>query len=85
MQWREEDVARSKFRLSLVLRATNRPVEAEVVKAEALKMREVWADALPDLASKKEYTDKDDMEIFDFSVTLWHGRTTGIWSDGTHW
>jgi len=85
MQWREEDVSRSKFRLSLVLRATNRPGEAETVRTEALKMREAWAVALPDLQTKKEYTDKEDMEIFDFGVTLWHGRTTGIWSDGTYW
>jgi len=85
LQWREEDIGRSKFRLSLVLRATNRPIEAETMRTEALKTREAWATALPDLRTEKEYTDKDDMAMFDFSVTLWHGRTTGIWSDGTRW
>lgn len=85
IQWRNEDVARTRFRLSLVLQAMSRPSEAEIMKAEAMKMREEWEDALRDLRSKKQTSDKDEMELFDFGVTLWHGRTTGIWSDGLHW
>jgi len=83
--WREEDVARTTFRLAIVLRAQKRPSEAEKLRQEALKMLASCSSTAQDLRTQREYTDKDDMELFDNSVTLWHGRTTGIWSAGTFW
>ena len=81
MQWREDDVIRTKFRLSIVLRAQNRPGEAATVRAEIAKAIEDMRSA----TEKQEFTDKDDMELLDFGVSIFHGRTAGIWSNGTFW
>lgn len=78
-------MARTKFRLAIVLRAQKRPTEAEKVRQEALKMLVSCSSTARDSETQREYTDKDDMELFDRSVTLWHGRTTGIWSAGVFW
>jgi hypothetical protein len=84
MQWREEDEARSKFRLGIILRLQNRPKEADALQRDAFGIRKelrgqakVW--------EGREYTDRDDMELFDKEVTIWHGRTSGIWSNGDMW
>lgn len=84
MLWREEDEARTKFRLSVVLRLQSRPTESERLRKEALE----WygkSSANIDTTITRKYTDKDDMELFDKGVTLWHGRTTGPWSRGDMW
>ncbi len=85
LQWREEDVARTKFRLGVVLRAMSRPEEAAGWRTQALNARKAWEEQLPEFNRSAEYTDEDDMKLFDDGVVLHHGRTTGIWSDGTHW
>ena len=84
MLWREEDEARTKFRLSIVLRLQSRRVESEKLRKEALEIYRK-SSANIDTPATREYTDKDDMELFDKSVTLWHGRTTGPWSRGDSW
>lgn len=93
MQWRTEDISRSKFRLSIVLRAQNRPSEAANLRQEALQeIQEVpgtTRERRPGGGLKgDEHEDGDDklaMEWYDLNVALWHGRTTGSWSDGEHW
>ncbi|KAK0646946.1 hypothetical protein B0T16DRAFT_511487 [Cercophora newfieldiana] len=81
LQWRAEDLARAKFRLSLVLGALNRRQEAVDLRNEALTAHKEWEiplSALPGVDRK--YTDKEYMKLFDDGVVLYHGRTTGIWS-----
>lgn len=87
MQWRQEDVARSKFRLSLVLQAQNRPSEAGILRREAQTALEDLASASTSEKQGEPGDDQDkwEMERFDLMVALWHGRTTGLWSDGEHW
>ncbi|KAJ2970068.1 hypothetical protein NQ176_g8358 [Zarea fungicola] len=34
------------------------------------------------LAVLSSYTDEDDMKLLDFGMSIFHGRTTGIWSNG---
>ncbi|PMD52524.1 pfs domain-containing protein [Hyaloscypha bicolor E] len=85
LQWREEDLARTRFRLAVVLRAQGRPSEASRLCGQAKDERKKWESEMVDMIGQREFTDRDDMELFDFGVTLWHGRTTGKWSDGTHW
>lgn len=64
----------------------NRPGEAADWRNQALTARKAWEKLLPEFkGSDHEYTDEDDMKLFDDGVILHHGRTTGIWSDGTHW
>lgn len=74
-----------KFRLSLVLREMNRPGEADEWRTQSLNARKAWEDQLPDFKESDGYSDEDDMKLFDNGVILHHGRTTGIWSDGSHW
>jgi hypothetical protein len=78
MQWRKEDVARSKFCLSIVLQAQNRPGEARILRREALKV-------LQDLVSARERPgepggneDKWEMEWYGLNIALRHGRTTRL-------
>ncbi len=79
-----EDILRTKFRLSLVLLAAGeergaserrQKIEASI---ESLRSEESPSDHEP-------YTDEDDMKLLDFGVSIFHGRTAGIWSDGKHW
>ena len=81
MIWREEDIVRTKLRLFLVQRAQNRAEEASAMResiAESLaKIR-----PLPDLPV---FTDEDDMKLLDFNVSMFHGRTAGIWGNGESW
>lgn len=81
MQWRNEDVLRTRFRLSIVLRAQSRPMEASTLRQEIAKNLEDIRLAF----GKQVYTDEDDMKLLDFGVTIFHGRTAGIWSNGTLW
>lgn len=83
IQWRVEDMARVKFRLSLVLKALGKSEDAVGIRDEALKMRKEFEDQLPDMAAPQ--SDQAEMELFDRTVCLWHGRTTGMWSDGENW
>ena len=84
--WKSEDIARVKFRLSLVLRDQSRPTEADKFRKEAFEMRRCWEDQLPeDEVNLTSKSDKTEMFLFDFGVTLWHGRTTGIWGNGEVW
>ena len=81
IQWREEDVARTKFRLSIILHKQNRPSEAARFRAEALEIcHRLVQPLLHSLGSTPG--DEDNMTPFDAGVTLWHGRTTGIWGNG---
>ena len=81
MQWRNEDIVRTKFRLSLVLRARERLEEASTILEEIASALETIRSESPQLA----YTDADDMKLLDFGVSIYHGRTAGIWSNGTFW
>ncbi len=82
-QWRNEDVVRTKFRLSLVLHAQGRLEEASTVRQEiAVSLEGVTPDPLP---RRPIYTDEDDMKLLDFGVAIFHGRTAGIWSSGVSW
>lgn len=78
-------MARTRFRLAVVLRAQGRPSEASRLCIQAKDERKKWESEMEDRTRQQELTDKIEMELFDFGVTLWHGRTTGKWSDGTHW
>lgn len=79
MQWRMEDVVRTKFRLSIILRTQNRPVEASATREEIHEyIKNIRLTA-------GEYTDEDDMKLLDFEVSIFHGRTTGVWSNGKFW
>lgn len=81
MQWRNEDIVRIKFRLSLVLGAQGRPEEASAIREEIASFLE---DIRP-VSIRSDYTDEDDMKLLDFEVSIFHGRTAGIWSNGTFW
>lgn len=80
--WRNEDIVRTKFRLSLVLRAQKKPEEASTILDEI-------ADSLKEArrvsTAREKYTDEDDMKLLDLGVSIFHGRTAGIWSNGTFW
>ncbi|KAG8405172.1 hypothetical protein J3458_021849 [Metarhizium acridum] len=83
MAWRDEDILRTKFRLLLVLQARKSeegPIE-EIHGEIASSVKEARR-SLPALSS---YTDEDDMKLVDFGVSIFHGRTTGIWSNGIFW
>ncbi|CAI6332469.1 unnamed protein product [Periconia digitata] len=85
VQWRNEDLARSQYRLGLVLASMNRPSEAQRMLEEARELQKTWYDDLPEKFKESDVGQDVAMEGFDFGVTLWHGRTTGIFSNGTYW
>jgi hypothetical protein len=83
-EWREADVYRVKYRLFLVLELQGRQTEANQVWAEiqeylSTRMGETGEALL--LRSRRDIAEVLDGDI----VTLDHGRTTGIWSNGTYW
>ncbi|KAM0347638.1 hypothetical protein ACHAPU_004651 [Fusarium lateritium] len=79
VEWREEDIVRVKFRLSIVLRTREETVEAKELSYEMTRhVRNLRA-------SVAEFTDADDMALLDWQVTLDHFRTAGIWSNGSAW
>ncbi|KAK3376204.1 hypothetical protein B0T24DRAFT_618221 [Lasiosphaeria ovina] len=87
MQWRKEDVARSKLRLAILLLGQAR-------SGWALNLREALYAILgvDGVHGKPEIMgvgvdglNRGLMGWFDLNVALWHGRTTGPWSDGEHW
>lgn len=70
MEWRNGNVTRTKFRLSILLRAQNRP-------GEASPMREEIARILEDIRLAfgwPEYRDEDDMKLLGFEVSIFRGR-----------
>ncbi|KAJ8131952.1 hypothetical protein O1611_g1670 [Lasiodiplodia mahajangana] len=79
--WREEDVTRVKFRLSVVLGLQNQPAGAiemfDEVKAQL--------DILRASPGTGKLGDPKDMALLDANVSAVHGRTAGIWSNGTMW
>lgn len=79
--WREEDIVRTKFRLLLVLEEQSKLEESAEIRTGI----ESYLAAQRLAGSKKGYTDADDAELLDYGVTLCHGRTTGIWSNGDMW
>jgi hypothetical protein len=81
MQWQNEDIVRTKFRLSLVVRARERPEEASTILEEIASSLE----AIRPVSIQSTYTDEDDMKLLDFGISIFHGRTAGIWSNGTFW
>ena len=84
LQWRAEDIARSTFRLSVLQKAQNRPTEAANLRKEAIGiLKELDGEDIS--IDESEFSDEQLMEVFDNNVALWHGRTTGVWSDGIHW
>ena len=72
---------RAKFRLSLVLRAQGKTAEADELRNGIAKY---IADMRPP-QTDREFTDADDMALLDIGVTMDHGRTAGIWSNGELW
>ena len=81
MMWCEEDIVRTKFRLFLVQRAQNRVLEALAIKESiAETLREIRP--MPNLSV---FTDEDDMKLLDYNVSLFHGRTAGIWGNKESW
>ncbi|KAL1868436.1 hypothetical protein VTK73DRAFT_3675 [Phialemonium thermophilum] len=78
--WVEDDIVRVKFRLSIVLRAQERLEEADKVlddiKNHVGRLRP---------SGSTDFTDADDMALLDWRVTLDHGRTAGMWSNGKYW
>ena len=76
-----EDVARTKFRLSIVLGEQKRLSEAARFKKEALELYERLVHPLPDSVTSHHAVEAD-MIDFDASVTLWHGRNSGMWGNG---
>lgn len=79
--WREEDIVRTKFRLSIVLRAQNRHVEAAGIRQDI----DAYLSERRGPDTQKGYTDRDDMQLLDYGVTLCHGRTAGIWGTEDRW
>lgn len=72
---------RTKFRLSLVLQAQKRAEEASAILEEIASSLE----AIRPESTQLAYSDEDDMKLLDFGVSIFHGRTAGIWSNGTFW
>lgn len=81
IQWRDEDVARTKFRLAIVLMLQNRSSECTQLIEEARDMRE-GSSSQPSVGFTTNPTERDEMKLFDIGVTICHGRTAGIWSPG---
>jgi len=82
LQWRDEDVVRAKFRLSLVLRAQEKLEEASAIQEEIASSLE---NIRSPVSVPSNYTNEDDMKLLDFVVSIFHGRTAGIWSNGRFW
>ncbi|KAK0628901.1 pfs domain-containing protein [Bombardia bombarda] len=83
--WRQEDITRIKFRLSVVLAAQNRQKEARTLRAECNQSLESLVGAAAAGAGLEEATDESVMALLDAAVTMIHGRTAGIWSNGVRW
>ena len=81
IQWRIEDVARTQFRLAIVLEEQNRPTGAAAFRAKVLQACEELPHILPRTEGATRELGKD-LTRFDSGVSLWHGRTTGIWGNG---
>ncbi|KAJ8131313.1 hypothetical protein O1611_g2311 [Lasiodiplodia mahajangana] len=79
--WREEDVMRVRFRLVIVLRKQNRPREADKISIEV----DTYLQELRTAADDATLDDESLMAILDANVTISHGRTAGMWNDGTNW
>lgn len=79
MAWRDEDVLRTVFRLLLVLQEQKEENEATEIHDEISPAIQELRQPLAVLSS---YTDEDDMKLLDFGMSIFHGRTTGIWSNG---
>lgn len=74
---------RVKFRLYLVLKMQERVEEASEVRRE---MQSYLDKIMGRLQHGAEGNDKEIMEILDSDiVSLDHGRTAGIWSNGELW
>ncbi|KAI0855636.1 pfs domain-containing protein [Xylaria cubensis] len=80
VDWREDDIVRVKFRLSIILRAKDLSSEADEL-LEGIKDHIIGQRP----ANQTDFTDADDMALLDERVTLVHGRTAGIWSNGKVW
>ncbi|KAK2593959.1 hypothetical protein QQS21_008318 [Conoideocrella luteorostrata] len=80
--WRDEDVTRTKFRLLLVLQAQKSEEGVTQIRDEVAPAIQEARRSFPVQSS---YTDEDDMKLLDFGVSIFHGRTTGIWSNGIFW
>ncbi|KAM0267364.1 hypothetical protein ACHAPA_005906 [Fusarium lateritium] len=77
--WREEDIVRVKFRLSIVLRARKEATEADQI------LEEITSHMNRLRKGATDFTDADDMALLDWQVTLDHYRTAGVWSSGKAW
>jgi len=87
-QWTEADLARAEYRLSVVLGLQSREREAAEVAARALERRKKWEKLLGGDFNKGEgvaRSQEAEMTLFDLSVCLWHGRTSGRWANGSLW
>lgn len=70
---------RIKFRLSLVLRAQEKPEEASTILEGIASSLE----AIRPVSIRSTYTNENDMKLLDFGVSIFHDRPAGIWSNGT--
>ena len=88
-QWRAEDIARAKYRLSLLLRRQNKPREAATYEQQADILRSEQISMLHGTDGPESNSEKLDeetkMALFDLGVSCWHGRTAGIWKAGDYW
>lgn len=85
--WRQEDLARAQFRLSILLRTQGKPREAAHHEQQAWASMRKWETNLPSQGwegpSSRTMGDlEQNMRLFDLAVSTWHGRTTGKWSRG---
>lgn len=59
--------------------------EADLWAQKACDWREEWYHLLPKDMRKGYLTDKTEMALYDYGVTLGHGRTGGVWNTGDCW
>lgn len=75
MQWQNEDVIRTKLRLSIVLPAQNRTRKVSKLRKEIFK-------TLENIKSASEQSTciaEDDIKLLHFEVSIFHSRISRIW------
>ena len=86
MQWRNEDLARAAFRLSLILQRQDRWQQARLFENMARGWQSQWVGLIPDDVGRGLLpAERAEMARFDYAVYLWHGRSAGIWGVGQYW
>ncbi|KAF2685927.1 pfs domain-containing protein [Lentithecium fluviatile CBS 122367] len=83
VKWTMEDVARVTLRLALILSEQKRHLESKRLRSEALLSLKRGEENL--LGDVEQSSEQQLMERLDLMICLYNGRTTGFWSDGSHW